>query len=462
MQPTTMLAIAAALAGVAIVLYLLRRHGKGTVDAQMLEALEKAHFNYFVQNQDPVTGLVRDRSTGSAPCSIAAQGFAFTAYAIAAQRRWITRAEAAAYTVKVLRLLAAAPQSPAGSGLSGYCGYFYHMLDPRTGLRATPPTWWNSELSSIDTALLMAGVLFARNYFDGDSVVEREIRELVRTLYERVEWPWMANEKGLINLAWSPENGFTSHFYRGHNEAVLLMILAASSPTHPLKPEAWEEFICHSQPVRHYGELFIETPGGPMFTYQYPQAWIDFRGIRDALNRRVGFDYFENARRATVAHYRYAIDNPHGYRGYGPLCWGLTACDGPGWTDLQIDGRQRSFFGYSERGAPGGHDDGTIAPTAAASSLPFAPELVLPLLREWVASRPEILRSDGFADAFNPTFDASSPSGWISPDTVGIDQGAIVLMVENYRTGLVWKIMRKDADLRRGLRRCGFAGGWLR
>lgn len=431
-------------------------------DRAMLERVQKAHFQHFVDLQDPVTGLVLDRSRADSPASIAAVGFALSAYPVAAERGFIARADAVAYTLKVLRVLWQAPQGSQAEGVSGYRGFFYHFLDPKTGLRATKPKFWNSELSSIDTALLMAGVLFARNYFRGDDAVESEIRDLADKLYLRVEWDWLLRDSGLLGHGWSPENGLIESVYAGYSEAPLLYLLALGSPTHAVPAQTWQTFIGKSKTETHYKKRYVRCPGSPLFVHQYPHVFIDFKGIKDDVNRRLGFDWFENSRRATIAQHLYAIHNPRGFKGYNALTWGNTASDGPGGPDRVIDGVLRKFLWYSERGCPDGTDDGTIAPTAAVSSLPFAPGIVLKTLRHWLKTKPEIFGKHGFADAFNPTFGGETASGWVDPETISIDQGPILLMIENYLSGFLWKTMKSDPYLRAGLKKAGFRGGWLR
>lgn len=431
-------------------------------DVLMLERVQRAHFQFFVDNQGKNTGLILDRSRPNSPATIAGVGFALPSYALAAERQWISRDEAAAYTLKVLKVLFEAPQGDAPSGTSGQHGYFYHFLDPDTGLRATAPTFWNSELSSIDTALLMAGVTFAANYWKGDpSASGKQIVKLARALYERVEWDWLLKDSGLIGHGWTPENGFIPNVYSGYSEALLLYVLAIGSPTHPVPAASWQVFMGRDKLTTYRDESYIAMPGTPLFCYQYPHCFIDFMGIRDDLGRRDGLDYFENSRRATVAQFNYAQENPRGFVGYGGFDWGLTACDGPGDKVIVVNGVERKFHWYMERGAPFGADDGTIAPTAAISSLPYAPHLVLPTIRHWLQNRPELFNSQGFTDAFNPTFDVTRPSGWVDSDRVAIDQGPVVLMIENYRSGFMWNHMKNSDYLRRGLRLAGFKGGWL-
>lgn len=432
---------------------------------QMLELVQRATFQWFKENNDPTTGLVYDRTNREhVPATIAGTGFGLTVFAIGSARGWITRKEAAAYTLKVLTNLNSTPQGPQAQGVSGCEGYFYHFLDPKTGLRATAPEYWNSELSSIDTALLMAGVLFARNYYDLDDLVEFQIRATSDALYDRVNWPWLLKDDLTLGHGYTPESGMIPYTYKGYSEAVLLYILAASSRTHPVPAESWKAFIGNAtvQQFPGYSRRLVTLPGMPLFTYQYPMSWLDFRGIFDDLNRRLGFDYFENSRRATKAQWLYAWRNPTGMRGYSKFDWGLTASDGPASEKKTVDGKTVEFRAYSERGAPGGFDDGTIAPTAAVSSIVYAPSIVLPTIRHWLKDRPELFGENGFVDAFNPTYDQSKPSGWVDGDRLSIDQGPIVLMIENYRSGLVWQVMRKDWRLKEGLRHFGFSGGWLK
>jgi hypothetical protein len=431
-------------------------------ELKMLNETERMHFNYFSYNQDPDTGLVYDRSTPNSPASIAAVGFGLSGYPVAVERHWTNRKAAAEWTHRVLTTLSTRPMGPKVNGTIGFHGVFYHMLDPKTGLRATTQNkFWNSELSSIDTALLMAGVLSARNYYTWDNKIENEIREMCGKLYDNVEWDWISNDKGLIHHAWTPETGMTESGYQGYSEAMLMYIIAMGSTTHKIADTAWETFIGEAKPITQYGETYVICPDSPLFVYQYPHCWIDFRGIKDPVLSQFGFDWFENSRRATMAQYKYAMDNPQKFRGYGMEGWGLTACDGPGDVDKEIDGQKRKFAWYMARGCPNGPDDGTIAPTAALSSMPFTPELSKALLRHWWNDKRELLTFYGFADGYNPTFDPSKPTGWICPATLGIDQGPILLMMENHRTEFVWKLMKQDNNLRWGLKRAGFKGGWL-
>ncbi len=419
----------------------------------LLEHLEKAHFDYFVEFSDPKTGLTRDRSTENSSCSIAGVGFSLSAHLAAAERGWISREAAADYTLKVLKTLWDAPQGETATGASGYKGFFYHFIDPKTSLRAG-----SAELSTVDTALLMAGVLSTAEYFKGDTEKENEIRSLATKLYERVDWKWAMRGNDHMSMGWDPEAGFIDHEWKGYNEAMLLMVLAMASPTHPISPKSWKAYS-DSYKVEHVkGQPYIGF--GPMFGHQYSHAWIDFAGIRDDTNRKMGFDYFENSRRAVQAQVDYAARNPNGWKGYDSLNWGITASDGPGLVKKFYQDKPIQFHGYTARG-PGGFDDGTLAPTAVAASIPFAPELTIPTLALWRFTKPEIWSPYGFKDAFNPSFDTTKPSGWVAPDTLAIDQGPVVMMIENQRSGLYWKLMKNSKPISDGLRKAGFQGGWL-
>ncbi|MBX9571170.1 MAG: hypothetical protein K2X77_19900 [Candidatus Obscuribacterales bacterium] len=424
----------------------------------MLDKIERAHFNYFVDHSDPTTGLTKDRSASYSPASIAATGFSLSAHIAASERSWISRDQAADYTLKVLRTLWNAPQSDAAEGTAGYKGFFYHFLELKTAERA-----WKSELSTIDTALLMAGVLTSQSYFDRNNKKEKEIRDLATKLYDRVDWNW-AMQRDRMSLGWHPERGFLPYEWGAYTEAMIMMTLGLGSKTHPIPANSWKKYT-DSTNIDKLPDGRKYASFGPLFGHQYSQAWIDYRGIKDDVNRKIGADYFENSRRAVIAQHEYAKKNPNNWRGYSSLDWGLTASDGPGGggvIEKDFNGQKVKFFGYRARGAPHDFDDGTIAPTAAASSLPFAPELVIPTLKHWTKNRPEIMTPHGFADAFNPSFDSSKNSGWVDTDTIGIDQGPIVMMTENYRSGLFWNLMKKNPTIRRGLQRGGFTGGWLK
>jgi hypothetical protein len=435
-----------------------------------LERLSRDTFRYFWETTDPHTGLTPDRYPSDSPASIAAIGFALTAYAIGAEREYITRAQAAQRTRATLRFLSSLPMGPEASGVAGYQGFFYHFLNRTDGRRHLG---WQVELSTVDTALLIAGALFAQTYFDDGNAVEAQIRDLADHLYRRVNWRWAQSNYPLISLGWVPGEGFLPWDWVGYNEAMILYILALGSPTYPVERDAWDQWADHYQDDWTVDNGTEYLTFAPMFGHQYSHVWIDFRDVRDDFMRDKGSDYFQNSRLATNAQRRYAITNERGWLGYGEDFWGLTASDGPGNFSVLIDGKKKQFASYRARGVgPRYHfDDGTLAPTAMLGSLPFAPEIVLPGLAALYEKYGEHLYAEyGFRDAYNPTFTFDLPTktgkvvpglGWFATDYIGIDQGPILAMAENFRSELVWRVMRKNPYIRRGLKRAGFRGGWL-
>lgn len=436
----------------------------------LFEDLERRTFNFFWETGNPANGMVPDRWPTPAPASIAGIGFALTAYLIGADRGFITREQARDRTLATVRFFRDAKQGVKSRGMSGYKGFFYHFLDMKTGLRAN-----RCELSTVDTALLIGGMLHAQAYFKGQDALETEIRDAVDLIYWRIDWKWAQARAPLISMGWTPERGFIPHDWNGYNEAMLVVLLALGSPTHPVGDSAWAAWAqsCRGAWGRFMG--YEHLGFAPLFGHQYSHTWIDFRGIRDTTMRERDIDYHENTRRAVYAQRAFAIANPNDWYEYGPNVWGFTACDGPGkMRQFDRNGRRRSFLDYSARGAGRYQtvDDGTIAPTAAAGSLPFAPEIVIPAVQEMHARYGEFIYGEyGFLDSFNRSFTATHVKlsdgrvdpdfGWISNDYLGIDQGPILAMIANYRNELVWDDMRECEPLRRGLARAGFDGGWL-
>ena len=432
-----------------------------------VDDLERRTFDWFWQSADPYTGLVRDSWPNHTFSSIAAVGFGLTAYGIGAERGYVTREQAVQRTLATLRFFAAAPQNGSEDDTAGYHGFFYHFLDMRTGRRYARQV----ELSSVDTTLMMGGVLFAGSYYDRDTPQEKEIRRLADRLYRAVDWPWMQARKPLISMGWTPGGRFIPDDWKGYDEGKLVYILALGSPTHPVDADAWAAW-CSTYP-RDWGTFqgYTFLNFGPLFGHQYTESWVDFRGIRDAWSRAHGLDYAENGRLATYAQRAYAIANPGHWTGYGADVWGLTASDGPG--DVTVNSPQgvRRFSAYMARGAglDDVTDDGTIAPTAAGGSIAFAPSIVVPALMAMKQRYGRyIYNRYGFVDAFNPSFHGTPENGrtyagfgWADNQQLGIDQGPILLMIENWRSGMVWKVMKKNPYIRRGLQRAGFTGGWL-
>lgn len=427
--------------------------GNGLSDEQLLDTFEKGAFNYFVRHVNAGNGLVADRSATGAPASIAVVGFALSSYPVGVERGWMTRDAAAERTIATLRFFWHSAQNET-PGATGYKGFFYHFLDMKTGARV-----WQSELSMIDTALFIAGALVALAYFDRNSAIELEIRQRADALYQRIDWQWALGNQSTLRQGWKPEGGFLHYGWEGYSEGILLYILALASPTSPVAQSCYTGWTTTYQWENIYGHDYLYA--GPLFIHHYSHAWIDFAGIRDRFMREKGCDYFENSRRATCVQREYAKRNPYGFTGYGENCWGLTANDGPGFKVLDFDGKQQRFFGYAARGVPFGIDDGTIGPGAVLASVPFAPDVALPALRHMCAQYPRMMTDWQLPSGFNPTFPGSNHYGWVSQGSFGLDQGIGVLMVENYRSGLIWKLMRQCPYIARGLRNAGFGSGWL-
>jgi hypothetical protein len=436
-------------------------------DDAFLDDLQSRTFSFFWETANPANGLVPDRWPKESPSSVAAVGFGLAAYGVGVERGYISRDQAIERVQNTLRFFADSPQSEEMPNATGARGFYYHFIDMKSGKRE-----WECELSSIDTALLMCGVLFCREYFDKDTAAEREIRDRADALYRRIEWTWMQPRPELISMAWKPDSGFLEHDYKGYDEAMLLYILALGSPTHPVRAEVWQNFTSTYKWGNFHGQEHVNF--SPLFGHQYSHAFIDFRGIRDPYMQAKPIDYFENSRRATYSQRAYAVANPLKWKDYGPDNWGLTACDGPGESQYDYAGEERRFSSYAARGASVEyiHDDGTIAPTAAGGSIPFAPEICIPALQAMRKRYGNALYSKyGFLDSFNPSFtfdDAELQQGkvvdglgWFDTDYLGIDQGPIILMAENHRSDLIWKHLRKSPYIRQGLALAGFNGGWL-
>ena len=420
----------------------------------MLDANQRDAFSYFLHETNRTNGLVLDKTCKDWPASIAAVGLALTAYPVGVERGLVTRAEAVERTLTTLRFFWQSRQGPEPDA-TGYKGFYYHFLNLKSGARA-----WQCELSTIDSALLVGGILTAAAYFDGNSPAEREIRDLADRLYARVDWRWALNGGATVTHGWKPESGFLPYRWEGYDEALLLYVLGLASPTHPIPAQSYRAWASTYEWKTIYDTQLLYA--GPLFTHQLSHVWIDFRGIQDAFMREHGIDYFENSRRATLVQQQYAIRNPGGFAHYGELCWGLTASDGPGEVKLTIDGVERQFFDYLARSVPDGPDDGTIAPWAVVASLPFAPEIVLPTVTDFMRWKIGGVHKYGFKATFNPTFPVRGfPNGWVSPWHFGINEGPIVVMIENFRTGLVWRLMRECRPIVDGLRAAGFTGGWL-
>jgi hypothetical protein len=422
---------------------------------ERLDGLQRHAFDYFLHETNPANGLVADSSKPGAPASIASVGFALAAYPVGVKRGWMTRADAIQRTLVLMRFFWNSPQGTETDG-TGYKGFYYHFLDMNTGRRAGL-----CELSTIDTTFLLAGMLAAAVFFDRENDDEQQIRTLADALYRRADWQWACDGGATVTHGWTPEREFLSYRWEGYDEALLLYILGLGSPTHPLPTESYTAWVSTYQWKEIYGYKFLY--GGPLFIHQYSHIWVDFRGIQDAFARDKGIDYFENSRRATYVQQQYAIQNPLEFTGYGENFWGLTASDGPGWATRKIHGIERSFFDYVARGVPYGPDDGTIAPWAVFASLPFAPEIVLPTVWHLQDVYPQITGKYCFRCSFNLSFqnEVDTDTTWTSSHHFGINLGPVVLMCENYRSDLLWRLMRACPYIVSGLRRADFRNGWL-
>ncbi|HLX62045.1 MAG TPA: glucoamylase family protein [Planctomycetota bacterium] len=424
--------------------------------------LQQQAFRYFLDHTNAANGLVADTNTANSAASIAATGLGLSCYPVAVNNGWLKRADAAERVLTALRFFEHSPQGPEPDA-TGYKGFYYHFLDMKNGRRAG-----GCELSTVDSAFLLAGMLLAAAYFDADTPAECEIRATADALYRRADWQWALYGVACNANGWptktvedvtiihggTPENGFISYRYQGYDETLLMHVLALGSATFALPAECYPAWQKTFNWRTFYDVEYVHM--GSLFIHQLSHCWLDLRGIADAYMHGKGLDYFENSRRAVRVQRSYAKENPKKFRGYGPLSWGVSASDGPGPATKTVDNAERTFWMYEERGIPDGPDDGTLAPGAVAAALPFEPEIVTDTLRELVRIHPKLRSDYGLRASLNPTF-----GDWISPLNYGLDQGPIVMMIENHRTGLLWNLMRRCPFVWRGLKKAGFAGGWL-
>ncbi len=422
-------------------------------DDTWLDGMQRAAFEYFAQQVDPHNGLVTDTSRANSPVSIAVVGFALSSYPVAVERGWMSRADALRHSLTALRFFRDSDQSGTPQA-TGYKGFYYHFLDIRSGARV-----WQSELSMIDTALLIAGALTAAMYFRADTPDERELGRIADALYRRIDWRWAQDGGETIRQGWKPECGFLHYGWEGYSEAIVLYALAMGSPTHPISGGCYHAWTATYQWENLYGYDYLYA--GPLFVHHFSHAWIDFRDIRDKFMREKRSDYFENSRRAVLVQRKYAWLNPHGFAGYDDNGWGLTACDGPSDEMPDVANETRHLFGYAARGVPYGPDDGTLSAPAVLASLPFAPDIALEGVHSMLLRYPEILSEGRLASAFNPSLARADGPAWVSAGHYGLDQGIVLMMIENHRSGLIWRLMRACPYLIDGLHHAGFRGGWL-
>ena len=402
-------------------------------DDAFLDYVEQANFDYFWYGANPANGLIPDRTASGSASSVAAVGFGLTAIGIAIDHGWISRTQGAARVLTTLNTFLHGPQGTNVAGMIGYKGWFYHFLDMKTARRAP-----GSELSSIDTSLLLAGILYAKQYFAGTNRDESSIRALADAIFNRVDWNWMAQGTSAVSMGWFPPGRFIANNWTGYNEGMILYLLGLGIATNPLPTSAWSYWTNGYTWTTNYNQAYVPFP--PLFAHAYSHCWVDFRQIADAYMKSHGSTYFENSRRATLAQISYCLANPSGWPGYGSNLWGLTACDDP-------------YVSYLAHGAPPAfNDNGTLAPTAPGGSIVFTPEFSVPTLRYLYTNyRTNLWTANGFRDAFNLRH-----VPWYDGDELGIDQGPIVIMIENYRTQRPWNLFMRNAVVQRGLLRAGF------
>jgi len=385
-------------------------------DDQFLNEVESASFLFFWEQGSPRTGMVKDRCNVNAPrqgdaASIAATGFGLTALCIGAQRGFISNSAALERAFVTLRFL--------WRKLPNHRGFFYHFANPETGERM-----FDSEVSSVDTAILLCGVLTCRQHFRHPAVAE-----LANLIFSRVDWSWLSEDTSLLTHGWSPEIGFLSSRWDYYSELMMMYLLGMGSSAHPLDPQtwtAWKRLTFEYEGMRYIGSF------APLFIHQFSQAWFDFRGRRDKYA-----DYFQNSVTATEVHRRFCVELARQFPTYSDDLWGITASD--------------SQQGYIVWGGPPamGPIDGTVVPSAAGGSLPFMPAATLRVLRNIRNRYPAAWTKYGFVDAFNPL------KNWYDTDVIGIDTGIILLMAENLRTGFVWGTFMKNPEAQRGMERAG-------
>jgi hypothetical protein len=386
-------------------------------DDQFLNELEIASFLFFWEQGNPKTGMVKDRcnvhkdSPGVA-ASIAATGFGLTALCIGEQRGFIATADALERVLVTLRFL--------WKKLPNHRGFFYHFANPESGERM-----FDSEVSSVDTTILLCGILTCREHFRNPGVTQ-----LANLIFNRVDWTWLSEDTSLLTHGWTPEVGFLPSRWDYYSELMMMYLLGMGSAAYPLKPEtwnAWKRLTFEYDGMRYIGSF------APLFVHQFSQAWFDFRGKRDKYA-----DYFQNSVTATEVHRRFCIELGKQFPDYSEDLWGISASD--------------SEHGYVAWGGPPatGPIDGTVVPSAAGGSLPFLPAATMRVLKAIRSRYPSAWSKYGFVNAFNPL------KNWYDSDVIGIDTGIILLMAENLRTGFVWDTFMKTAEAQRGMQRAGF------
>lgn len=420
---------------------------------ELLDRLQRETFQYFLDLSNPENGLIVDSTWETAPCSIAAVGFGLPCLAVGVEHGWIPREEGIERTLAAMRFFESSHQGPEADA-TGYQGFYYHFLDMKNGRRV-----WECELSTIDTAILLSGMLAAAQYYDRDAPGEREIRRIAQTLYGRVNWRWAQNHETTVTHGWRPETGFLEYRWQGYDEALLLYLLGLGAAQNGLPAESYAAYTATYRLKSLYGYEYLYA--APLFIHHFTQIWIDFRGLQDEFMLERHSDYFENSRRAIYAHQQHAVQNPLGHQGYGENTWGITASEGPAQDQRLVEVDGRPFYGYLARGVPE-PDDGTLSPWTVITSLPFAPEIALPAIEHYWEAYPQLRGEYGMKCSLNPGFNGGKENGWFSEHYYGINEGPLILMIENYRSGFVWKLMEQCRPIHEGLVRAGFQGGFLK
>jgi hypothetical protein len=408
-------------------------------DDALLELVQRQTFGYFWDFAHPVSGLARERSNamygyGAEVVATGGSGFGAMAILVAAERRWITRADALDRLLRMVKFLYKA---------DSYHGVLPHFLNGETG-RTVPFTRKDDGGDLVETSYLIAGLLCARQYFDRDDAKEKELRAWINSLWREVEWDW--HTRGGLRVLywhWSPNHGWSMNLeIRGWNESLITYVLAAAAPRYAIDPEVYHGGFAQSRTFTNGREFYgLGLPlgpdyGGPLFFAHYSFLGLDPRGLRDTYA-----DYWQQNVAHALINYEHCVRNPNGFKGYGPDCWGLTSSD-----DHQ---------GY--RGHAPDRDDGVISPTAALASFPYTPEPSMQALRHFYHDLGDRIWGEyGFVDAFSETND------WYADSYLAIDQGPIVVMIENHRTGLLWNLLMSCPEVQAGLRKLGFASPHLR
>ena len=382
-------------------------------DNKFLNMVSRDSFQYFLDKYCPETGLTADSSAIYSPCSVASVGFGLVAYCIGVERHWVNKREAYKRVLKTLKFFK--------NNVAQKNGFYYHFVSMNTGAPV-----WNSEVSSIDTALFLAGALSAGEYFKGT-----EVELLSNELYERVDWNWMLNGKKVLCMGWKPDikkdNGFLPYYWDTYSELMIIYALAIGSPTYPISAKCWDAW---KRPATKLGDnAFIYCPTGSLFVYQYSHAFIDFRNIKDRYA-----NYWTNSVKATLADRDWSIENRKIYKGF----WGVSACLGQG-----------GYAGYGSVPEGNSLHDGTIAPSALAGSIPFCPDECISTLRSLYKNYgANVYGKYGFVNGINFNED------WFSKEFIGIDQGITILMIEDYRSEFVWKYFMQHPAVKKWLALC--------